>query len=89
MVYLILLNLANEIKDDVVSVQPSISAALSPDVSYSVRHVEESWHHLMRSEDTKKLKEIAVCNFDFLLASVSNLYIIFILSLNLWSCLNI
>lgn len=41
-------------------------------VSYSTRHVEESWHHLMKSEDTQKFKQIAVCNFDFLLASVSN-----------------
>lgn len=41
------------------------------DVSYSTRHVEESWHHLMKSEDTNKFKQIAVCNFDFLLASVS------------------
>lgn len=42
------------------------------DVSYSTRHVEESWHHLIKSEDTSKFKQIAVCNFDFLLASVSN-----------------
>lgn len=41
------------------------------DVSYSTRHVEESWHHLMKSEDTAKFKQIAVCNFDFLLAAVS------------------
>lgn len=44
------------------------------DVSYSTRHVEESWHHLMKSEDTAKFKQIAVCNFDFLLASVSYLF---------------
>lgn len=42
------------------------------DVSYSTRHVEESWHHLMKSEDTAKFKQIAVCNFDFLLAAVSS-----------------
>lgn len=40
------------------------------DISYSIRHVEEAWHHLIKSNDTKKLKEIAVCNFDFLLAAV-------------------
>jgi NACHT domain- and WD repeat-containing protein len=40
------------------------------DISYSIRHVEESWHHLIRAGDTQKLKEIAVCNFDFLLAAV-------------------
>lgn len=41
------------------------------EVFYSMRHVEEAWHHLMKSEDTAKFKQIAVCNFDFLLASVS------------------
>lgn len=45
--------------------------AQGDDVSYSTRHVEESWHHLMKSEDTAKFKQIAVCNFDFLLAAVS------------------
>lgn len=55
---------------DVISSRPS-NATPWADVSYSVRHVEESWHHLMRSEDTDKLKTIAVCNFDFLLAAVS------------------
>lgn len=46
-------------------------SAQGDDVSYSTRHVEESWHHLMKSEDTAKFKQIAVCNFDFLLAAVS------------------
>lgn len=41
------------------------------DISYNIRHVEEAWHHLIQSKDTQKLKEIAVCNFDFLLAAVS------------------
>lgn len=53
----------------------SVSKLYNPsgvDVSYSTRHVEESWHHLMKSEDTAKFKQIAVCNFDFLLAAVSN-----------------
>lgn len=51
----------------------SVSKLYNPsgDVSYSTRHVEESWHHLMKSEDTAKFKQIAVCNFDFLLAAVS------------------
>lgn len=44
------------------------------DVSYSIRHVEESWHHLMKSEDTAKFKKIAVFNFDFLLAAVSEYF---------------
>jgi hypothetical protein len=51
-----------------ISTQVAIPGA---DVSYSIRHVEESWHHLIKSDDNKKLKEIAVCNFDFLLAAVS------------------
>ncbi|TMW44130.1 hypothetical protein DOY81_010790 [Sarcophaga bullata] len=46
---------------------------IAADVSYSMRHVEESWHHLMRSDDVDKFKQIAVCNFDFLLAAVSDL----------------
>lgn len=45
---------------------------MAADVSYSMRHVEESWHHLMRSDDMNKFKQIAVCNFDFLLAAVSS-----------------
>ncbi|XP_058061583.1 protein qui-1 [Anopheles bellator] len=49
--------------------------SLGPDISYSIRHVEEAWHHLIKSEDTKKLKEIAVCNFDFLLAAVQTVSI--------------
>lgn len=49
-----------------------INATEDDDVSYSTRHVEESWHHLMKSEDTAKFKRIAVCNFDFLLAAVSD-----------------
>uniref|UniRef100_A0A182JV88 WD_REPEATS_REGION domain-containing protein n=1 Tax=Anopheles christyi TaxID=43041 RepID=A0A182JV88_9DIPT len=48
---------------------------LGPDISYSIRHVEEAWHHLIKSEDTQKLKEIAVCNFDFLLAAVQTVSI--------------
>ncbi|XP_053677511.1 protein qui-1 [Anopheles nili] len=48
---------------------------LGLDISYSIRHVEEAWHHLIKSEDTKKLKEIAVCNFDFLLAAVQTVSI--------------
>lgn len=43
------------------------------EVFYSTRHVEEAWHHLMKSEDTARFKQIAVCNFDFLLAAVSAL----------------
>ncbi|XP_073845418.1 protein qui-1 isoform X1 [Musca autumnalis] len=48
---------------------------MAADVSYSMRHVEESWHHLMRSDDLDKFKQIAVCNFDFLLAAVQTVSI--------------
>ncbi|KAH8331425.1 hypothetical protein KR074_003123 [Drosophila pseudoananassae] len=48
---------------------------IAADVSYSMRHVEESWHHLMRSDDTTRFKQIAVCNFDFLLAAVQTVSI--------------
>lgn len=51
-----------------ISTQQPIPAS---DISFHIRHVEESWHHLIKLDDSKKLKEIAVCNFDFLLASVS------------------
>ncbi|XP_037046627.1 uncharacterized protein LOC119081650 [Bradysia coprophila] len=51
------------------------TAKTGDDVSYSIRHVEESWHHLMKSEDTAKFKKIAVCNFDFLLAAVQTVSI--------------
>lgn len=57
------------------------------DVFYSTRHVDEAWHHLMKSEDTAKFKQIAVCNFDFLLASVSVLHVSG-LSLSLILCVN-
>ncbi|XP_067632448.1 protein qui-1 isoform X2 [Eurosta solidaginis] len=48
---------------------------IAVDVSYSMRHVEESWHHLMRSDDMTKFKQVAVCNFDFLLAAVQTVSI--------------
>lgn len=51
-----------------ISTQHATPAA---DISFHIRHVEESWHHLIKLDDSKKLKEIAVCNFDFLLAAVS------------------
>lgn len=60
----------------IVHPEDTASTQLTPqgvDVSYSTRHVEESWHHLMKSEDTAKFKQIAVCNFDFLLAAVSKI----------------
>ncbi|GLG97135.1 F-box/WD repeat-containing protein 7 [Gryllus bimaculatus] len=40
------------------------------DVTYSLRHVEESWIHLLKAGDSGRLKQLTVCNFDFLLAAV-------------------
>ncbi|KAJ9583451.1 hypothetical protein L9F63_022204, partial [Diploptera punctata] len=40
------------------------------DVTYSLRHVEESWIHLLKAGDSNRLKQLTVCNFDFLLAAV-------------------
>ncbi|XP_037926913.1 NACHT domain- and WD repeat-containing protein 1 isoform X3 [Hermetia illucens] len=71
---------SQKLKDEKSSpkAQDDTSTLFNPpgaDVSYSIRHVEESWHHLMRSDDTGKFKQIAVCNFDFLLASVQTVSI--------------
>ncbi|XP_034933773.1 NACHT domain- and WD repeat-containing protein 1 [Chelonus insularis] len=49
---------------------PFQSAPQSQDVTYTLRHVEEAWLHLLRAGDVKKLKKLAVCAFDFLLAAV-------------------
>ncbi|XP_063982402.1 protein qui-1 [Diachasmimorpha longicaudata] len=40
------------------------------DITYTLRHVEEAWLHLLRSGDGAKLKRLTVCAFDFLLAAV-------------------
>ncbi|XP_065332021.1 protein qui-1 [Cloeon dipterum] len=40
------------------------------DVTYSARHVEEAWLHLLKAGDPERLKKLTVCNFDFLLAAV-------------------
>nr|XP_042901313.1 NACHT domain- and WD repeat-containing protein 1-like [Parasteatoda tepidariorum] len=39
------------------------------DWSDMLREIDELWYHLMLSGDQKKLKQDAVCNFDFLLAA--------------------
>lgn len=49
---------------------PFQSAPQSQDVTYTLRHVEEAWLHLLRASDVDKLKKLAVCAFDFLLAAV-------------------
>ncbi|XP_063361352.1 protein qui-1 [Cydia amplana] len=38
--------------------------------AFTQRHVEESWLHLLLAGDFSKLKDLTVCNFDFLLAAV-------------------
>ncbi|XP_071874165.1 protein qui-1 [Bombus fervidus] len=49
---------------------PFQSRPRSQDTAYNMRHVEEAWLHLLRAGDVEKLKKLAVCAFDFLLASV-------------------
>lgn len=49
---------------------PFQSAPRSQDITYTLRHVEEAWLHLLRASDVDKLKKLAVCAFDFLLAAV-------------------
>lgn len=51
---------------------PFQSAPQTEDVtlSYTLRHVEEAWLHLLCASDVDKLKKLAVCAFDFLLAAV-------------------
>lgn len=49
---------------------PFQSAPQSQDITYTLRHVEEAWLHLLRASDVDKLKKLAVCAFDFLLAAV-------------------
>lgn len=56
---------------DGVSQTTAQQISFGMDISYNIRHVEEAWLHLIQSDETQKLKEIAVCNFDFLLAAVS------------------
>ncbi|XP_026669016.1 NACHT domain- and WD repeat-containing protein 1-like, partial [Ceratina calcarata] len=49
---------------------PFQSRPRSQDTAYNMRHVEEAWLHLLRAGDVEKLKKLAVCAFDFLLAAV-------------------
>lgn len=47
---------------------PFQSIPRTQDITYTLRHVEEAWLHLLRASDVDKLKKLAVCAFDFLLA---------------------
>lgn len=49
------------------------NSTLHSDVTYSNRHIEEAWIHLLKAGDTVKLRTLTVCNFDFLLAAVSSI----------------
>ncbi|XP_043276918.1 NACHT domain- and WD repeat-containing protein 1 isoform X2 [Venturia canescens] len=49
---------------------PFQSKLQSQDITYTLRHVEEAWLHLLQAGDVEKLKKLAVCAFDFLLAAV-------------------
>ncbi|XP_076184042.1 protein qui-1 [Ptiloglossa arizonensis] len=49
---------------------PYQSRPVSQDIAYNLRHVEEAWLHLLRAGDVERLKKLAVCAFDFLLAAV-------------------
>jgi hypothetical protein len=40
------------------------------DVTYSQRHIDEAWIHLLLAGDTIKLKSLCMCNYDFLLAAL-------------------
>lgn len=46
------------------------NSTLHSDVTYTTRHIEEAWIHLLKAGDSVKLRTLTVCNFDFLLAAV-------------------
>lgn len=56
--------------DEPIKSTPFQSIPQSQDITYTMRHVEEAWLHLLRAGDVDKLKRFAVCAFDFLLAAV-------------------
>lgn len=45
-------------------------STLHSDVTYTLRHVEESWIHLLKAGDIVKFKTLTMLNYDFLLAAV-------------------
>nr|XP_014277406.2 NACHT domain- and WD repeat-containing protein 1 [Halyomorpha halys] len=51
------------------------------DVTYSLRHVEESWIHLLKAGDSDRLKQLTFCNFDFLLAAVRTISVSYLRSI--------
>ncbi|KAK7595341.1 hypothetical protein V9T40_013166 [Parthenolecanium corni] len=60
---------------------PFQSCLPTNDVRYSLRHVEESWIHLLKSGDNIRMKELTLCNFDFLLAAVRTISVSYLRSI--------
>lgn len=60
--------------DDALLDSTPFHSATRTAAAFTQRHVEESWLHLLLAGDFSKLKDLTVCNFDFLLASVRYLY---------------
>ncbi|XP_065201622.1 protein qui-1 isoform X2 [Planococcus citri] len=60
---------------------PFQSCLPTNDVTYSLRHVEESWIHLLKAGDNIRMKELTLCNFDFLLASVRTISVSYLRSI--------
>ncbi|RZF35450.1 hypothetical protein LSTR_LSTR014142 [Laodelphax striatellus] len=60
---------------------PFQSSLQANDVTYSLRHVEESWIHLLKSGDSSRLKQLTMCNFDFLLAAVRTVSVSYLRSI--------
>lgn len=58
--------------DDALLDSTPFHSASRTAAAFTQRHVEESWLHLLLAGDFSKLKDLTVCNFDFLLAAVSN-----------------
>ncbi|XP_075232823.1 NACHT domain- and WD repeat-containing protein 1 isoform X2 [Lycorma delicatula] len=60
---------------------PFQSSIQASDVTYSLRHVEESWIHLLKAGDSDRLKQLTICNFDFLLAAVRTVSVSYLRSI--------
>ncbi|XP_050669310.1 protein qui-1 isoform X2 [Leptidea sinapis] len=61
--------------DDVALDSTPFHSASRTAAAFTQRHVEESWLHLLLAGDFTKLKDLTVCNFDFLLAAVQTVTI--------------
>ncbi|XP_047019975.1 protein qui-1 isoform X2 [Helicoverpa zea] len=61
--------------DDALLDSTPFHSASRTAAAFTQRHVEESWLHLLLAGDFSKLKDLTVCNFDFLLASVQTVTI--------------